>query len=41
MIQFDTTNLVKEIANKFTYIIDRKISALKELREDNILTEKD
>ena len=31
MIQFDTTNLVKEIANKFTYIIDRKISALKEL----------
>ena len=37
MIQFDTTNLVKEIANKFTYIIDRKISALKELREDNIL----
>ena len=41
MIQFDTTNLVKEIANKFTYIIDRKISALKELREDNILTEKE
>ena len=41
MIQFDTTNLVKEIANKFTYIIDRKISALKELKEDNILTEKE
>ena len=41
MIQFDTTKLVKEIANKFTYIIDRKISALKELREDNILTEKE
>ena len=41
MIQFDTTNLVKEIANKFTYIIDRKISALKELRGDNILTEKE
>jgi len=41
MIQFDTTNLVKEIANKFTYIIDRKISALQELREDSILTEKE
>ena len=41
MIQFDTTKLVKEIANKFTYIIDRKISALQELREDNILTEKE
>ena len=41
MIQFDTTNLVKEIANKFTYIIDRKISALQELREDNVLTEKE
>ena len=41
MIQFDTSKLVKEIANKFTYIIDRKISALNELREDNILTEKE
>ena len=41
MIQFDTTKLVKEIANNFTYIIDRKISALQELREDNILTEKE
>lgn len=41
MIQFDTTNLVKEITNKLSYIIDRKISALKELREDNILTEND
>ena len=41
MIQFDTTKLVKEIANKFSYIIDRKISALKELREDKILTEKE
>ena len=41
MIQIDTTKLVKEIANKFTYIIDRKISALKELREDNVLTEKE
>jgi len=41
MIQIDTTKLVKEIANKFTYIIDRKISALQELREDNILTEKE
>ena len=30
-MQFDTTNLVKEIANKFTYIIDRKISALQEV----------
>ena len=25
MIQFDTTNLVKEIANKFTYIIDHMV----------------
>ena len=41
MIKFDTTKLVKEIANKFTYIIDRKISALQDLREDNILTEKE
>ena len=41
MLNVDTTKLVKEIANKFTYIIDRKISALKELREDNILTEKE
>jgi predicted DNA-binding transcriptional regulator AlpA len=41
MIHFDTSKLVKEIANKFTYIIDRKISALNELREDNILTEKE
>ena len=41
MIQFDTSKLVKEIVNKFTYIIDRKISALNELREDNILTEKE
>ena len=41
MIQFDTTKFIKEIANKFSYIIDRKISALQELREDNILTEKE
>ena len=41
MLQFDTTEFIKEIANKFTYIIDRKISALKELRDDNILTEKE
>jgi predicted DNA-binding transcriptional regulator AlpA len=41
MIQIDTTKLVKEIVNKFTYIIDRKISDLEELRKDNILTEKE
>ena len=36
MLQFDTTEFVKEITNKFTYIIDRKIIAIKELRDDNI-----
>ena len=41
MIPINTTKLVKEIANEFTYIIDRKISALEELRADNILTEKE
>tara|TARA_B100001057_G_scaffold400033_1_gene411114 strand:- start:1731 stop:2009 length:279 start_codon:yes stop_codon:yes gene_type:complete len=41
MIQFDTSKLVKEIVNKFSFIIDRKINALKEFREDNILTEKE
>ena len=41
MIQIDTTKLIKEITNKFTYIIDRKITALRELNKNNILTEKE
>ena len=41
MLHFDKTEFFKEITNKISYIFDRKISALKELREDNILTEKE
>ena len=41
MLHFDKTEFFKEITNKISYIFDRKISTLKELREDNILTEKE
>jgi len=41
MLHFDKTEFFKEITNKISYIFDRKINAIKELREDNILTEKE
>ena len=41
MLHFDKTEFFKEITNKISYIFDRKINAIKELREDNVLTEKE
>ena len=41
MLHFDKTEFFKEITNKISYIFDRKIYAIKELREDNVLTEKE
>jgi len=41
MIHFDKTEFFKEITNKISHIFDRKINAIKEIREDNIFTEKE
>ena len=41
MIHFDKTEFFNEITNKISNVFDHKINALKELREDNILTEKE
>ena len=41
MLHFDKTEFFKEITNNISYIFDRKINAIKELREDNVLTEKE